>query len=370
MKTTKLSMAIALILSGAMATSVAFAKGKPTTGESGVNNLSFPLILSDNVGPAAFPADGIWKWATITNPSTQCIGETGVTPGTAVDPTSCATTAARSTSSRRRARSSSPATTKVWWLQKRTPEFLEGAERRPSTLDTPLVVSAVDIGDLLESSPSIATRQIRVEFNLLQSVPDRPRLGSYVADWTDYTGGLPLPAPCTVPDVAGESIGCFAAFGDERGRARHRAVRQRDAGQRLRSWSYGRAYRHSDPARPDHGAGWRHSGWRASQSARSCTRTARACSSRRSRDPVWNPAHRSVGRRQRPGGQHSRPTRPYAWTVETTSGGSIVYGYNWNAKTATTGTYRLTFVLDGNDTKGPICSRNWGRSSTRGEPNL
>jgi hypothetical protein len=41
--------------------------------------------------------------------------------------------------------------------------------------------------------------------------------------------------------------------------------------------------------------------------------------------------------------------------VEITSGGSIVYGYNWNAKTASTGTYRLTMVLDGNDYVGPRC---------------
>lgn len=44
------------------------------------------------------------------------------------------------------------------------------------------------------------------------------------------------------------------------------------------------------------------------------------------------------------------------WSVEITSGGSIVYGYNWNAKSAATGTYRLTFVLDGNDAEGPQCT--------------
>jgi hypothetical protein len=43
------------------------------------------------------------------------------------------------------------------------------------------------------------------------------------------------------------------------------------------------------------------------------------------------------------------------WSVEITSGGSIVYGYNWNAKTASTGTHRLTFILDGNDIVGPQC---------------
>ena len=48
MKTTKLSIAIALILSGAMATSVAFAKGKPTV-ELG-NNLSFAAKIVGGVG--------------------------------------------------------------------------------------------------------------------------------------------------------------------------------------------------------------------------------------------------------------------------------------------------------------------------------
>ncbi|MCK7502164.1 MAG: hypothetical protein MZW92_78820 [Comamonadaceae bacterium] len=50
------------------------------------------------------------------------------------------------------------------------------------------------------------------------------------------------------------------------------------------------------------------------------------------------------------------PVYTDALSVEITSGGSIVYGYNWNAKTASTGTYRLTFVLDGNDTEGPQCN--------------
>ena len=44
-----------------------------------------------------------------------------------------------------------------------------------------------------------------------------------------------------------------------------------------------------------------------------------------------------------------------AWTTEITSSGSIVYGYNWNAKTAATGLYRLTMALDGNDAEGPVC---------------
>lgn len=44
-----------------------------------------------------------------------------------------------------------------------------------------------------------------------------------------------------------------------------------------------------------------------------------------------------------------------AYSAEINSGGQLVYGYNWNAKTVATGTYRLTFVLDGNDDQGPKC---------------
>ncbi len=59
--------------------------GKPPT-EAGANNLSFPLILSENVGPAGFPADGAWRFAEITNPPNDplCIGEEGVASGTPV----------------------------------------------------------------------------------------------------------------------------------------------------------------------------------------------------------------------------------------------------------------------------------------------
>ena len=94
-----------------------------------------------------------------------------------------------------------------------------------------------------------------------------------------------------------------------------------------------------------------------SRSARSFTPAARACSSRRSaQTPTWD---ETTG--QWAGTGVAAPVvnlavYTNALSVEITSGGSIVYGYNWNAKTASTGTYRLTFVLDGNDAVGPVCN--------------
>ena len=72
--------------------------------------------------------------------------------------------------------------------------------------------------------------------------------------------------------------------------------------------------------------------------------------------PIWNP---STG--QWSGAGVATPVVNVAayndtYSAEINSGGGLVYGYNWNAKTASTGTYRLTFVLDGNDTTGPQCT--------------
>ena len=62
------------------------------------------------------------------------------------------------------------------------------------------------------------------------------------------------------------------------------------------------------------------------------------------------------------------PVYTNALSVEITSGGSIVYGYNWNAKTASTGIYRLTFVLDGNNAEGPQCNTPLGTKFEAGDP--
>lgn len=345
MKTTKLSMAIALILSGAMATSVAFAKGKPPTPEEGgVNNLSFPLILSDNVGFGALPADGTWRWAAITNPETECIGELGVTPGTPVAPTILCYYGRKVTVVPETGEIVFTGDPKVWWLQKRTQNFWKTLSVGHD-VSTPLVVSAVDIGDLLESSPSIATRQIRVEFNLLQSVdPADQELGQYVG----------LEKCVAPPTVAPYSIGCFAAFGmsgavpgtEQSGNE----MQGNDFGPG--TGTYPGTVTLLDPATvrlttPDVGG----------IEALVYTRCSRLLIQKIGAGVVaWD---KTTG--QWAGTTVSAPlvnlaAYTNAWSTEITSGGSIVYGYNWNAKTASTGLYRLTFVLDGNDTEGPQCN--------------
>ncbi|MCK7502165.1 MAG: hypothetical protein MZW92_78825 [Comamonadaceae bacterium] len=159
------------------------------------------MILSDNVGPAAFPADGVWRWATITDPGDAVrLGDQHRVAGPDHYPVLLRPQGHRRLGDRRGR------------VHRRT-EGLVAAEAHPEfwkalsvghDVTTPLVVSAVDVGDLLESSPQIATRQIRVEFNLLQSVAaSDTELGQYVG----------LDKCAAPPTVAPYSIGCFAAFG-------------------------------------------------------------------------------------------------------------------------------------------------------------
>jgi hypothetical protein len=349
------TLSAAALLGTALLSGDAFAKGKPPTpgGETGTNNLSFPVIFSENVAPAAFPADGAWRFAPIDDPVADCIGEEGVTPGTPVPPDYLCyygrhVTVVSETGEIRFDGDPCPSVDcKVWWLQKRTQNFWKTLSVGHD-VSTPLVVSAVDIGDLLESSPSIQARQIRVEFNLLQNVPeDDTELGGYVVtDWTN-----PVPSPCADPTTTGQSVGCFAAFGmsgavpgtEQSGNE----MQGNDFGPG--AGTYPGTQTLLDPATvrqttPDVGG----------IEALVYSRCARLLIQKIGVNPTWNP---NLGQWNDAGAPLVNiAAYTNAWSTEITSGGSIVYGYNWNAKTASTGTYRLTFVLDGNDTQGPVCS--------------
>lgn len=339
--------------------------GKPPGGETGVNNLSFPVILSDNVGPAAFPADGAWRWAPVTDPLTQCIGEEGVAAGTPVPPEYLCYYGGKVTVVSETGEIIIDPEKKVWWLQKRTQNFWKALSVGHDN-STPLVVSAVDLGDLLESTPTIATRQIRVEFNLLQSVPaGDPELGSYLADWTTYTGGLPLPAPCAVPTAAGQNMGCFAAFGMSGA-----VPGTEQSGNEMQGNDFGpgpdpdlltgtlTALNPSDVRKATLADGTT----TLPISALVYSHCARLVIQKVAGTPTWD---ETTGQWSGPGvGDPVVNVATYSttnpWSVEITSGGSIVYGYNWNAKSASTGNYRLTFVLDGNDAVGPQCTAALG----------
>jgi len=368
-----LAMALAaLLLSGATAAAQGRGGGGGGNGGGGgggggetdtaASNVSFPVILSDNVNPNGFPLDGAWRFAAIANPATDCVGEAGVTTGV-IDPTVLCYYGRHVTVVSETGQIVFDGVPKVWWLQKRTANFWK-ALSVGHDVQTTLAVSAVDLGDLLESTPSIATRQIRTEFNLLQNVsPLDPELGPYVVtDWS-----LPIPFPCVVPTLAGQNIGCFAAV------AMSGAVPGTEqSGNEAQGTDFGpntlpnpgtqtlvdptvvRAATLADgTAIPIHALVYSH--------------CARFVIQKIVPAAVWD---RTTG--QWSGSGVGTPVVNVAaydgsYSVEVNSGGGIVYGYNWNAKTVATGTYRLTFVLDGNDAEGPQCTTTL---ATRFDPSI
>jgi hypothetical protein len=239
--------------------------------------------------------------------------------------------------------------TKVWWLQKRTQNFWKTLSVGHD-VSTPLVVSAVDIGDLLESSPSIATRQIRVEFNLLQSVnPDDLELGLYVG----------LENCVAPPTTAPYSIGCFAAFGMSGA-----VPGTEQSGNEMQGNDFGPGPAPGlltgtltalDPSTV-RVATLADGTTTIPISALVYSRCARLLIQKIGTAPTWDETTGQWAGTGVAAPLVNLPVYTNALSVEITSGGSIVYGYNWNAKTASTGTYRLTFVLDGNDAEGPVCN--------------
>lgn len=326
--------------------------GKPPVTETAASNLSFPVILSDNAGPSAFPQDGAWRFATITDPVTECVGESGVTSGV-VDPTINCYYGRHVSVVAETGAIVFDGAPKVWWLQKRPANFWKAFSVGHQSADTKLAVSAVDIGDLLESTPTIATRQIRTEFNLLQNVtPTDPDFGQFVVqDWTTA-----IPAPCAIPGTSGQSIGCFAAV------AMSGAVPGTEqSGNEAQGTDFG------GNAQPNTGTqtlldpstvrtATDELGNAIPIQALVYSHCARLVIQKIAGSPVWDPL---TG--QWSGSGVGAPVVNVAsynntYSTEINSGGGIVYGYNWNAKTVPTGTYRLTFVLDGNDASGPQCS--------------
>ena len=213
-------------------------------------------------------------------------------------------------------------------------------------------MSAVDVGDLLESSPSISTRQIRTEFNMLQSVPSSdPELGQYVVtDWSS-----PVPSPCVVPTNAGQSDGCFAALamsGAVPGTEQTiNEAQGTDFGPGTGSYPGTRTFVDPTTVRPAMTA----TGTSIPINAIDYSACARLVIQKIDGTPAWD---RTTGQWTGAGvGSPVVNVSAYGGTysAEINSGGGLVYGYNWNAKTSATGTYRLTFVLDGNDLEGPQC---------------
>ena len=224
---------------------------------------------------------------------------------------------------------------KVWWLQERTQNRWQAFDPVHPSPATPLVVTAVDWGDLLESSPSLNARQIRTEMSLLMDAKTYPEFAPYVAYAFDSFGQCDLAA---TPD------GCFAAFkmsGAVPGTDQSiNEIQGTDFGPGLGTPPGTRTFIDPTTVKKDKVTG---NGYHAT---------------------VYSGCARLVIQRLLGTGVSWDSTKGYwvgdaatpvvniaaysgTYSAEINAGGSMLYGYNWNAKTAATGQYRLTFVLDG-----------------------
>ncbi len=332
---------------------------KPPTGEAAANNVSFPVIFSDGVGPASFPADGAWRFATITDPATQCVQEGNASA--TVDPSVFCYYGRHTTTISETGGITFDGAPKVWWLQQRSANFWKAFSY---AYQGTLAVSAVDVGDLLESSPSIATRQIRTEFNLLQDVRGDGELGGYLN--ADGTANL---AMCTIPSgTTGTSTNCLGALAMSGAVPGTQQSINETQGTDFGPGGDGAVavpgtLTFADPttvraAVPADGADVKVHAIVYARCARLLIQ--RVGETKATFDPATVAWDATKGMWAGPGVNAAAlvnlPAYTDAYAAEINSGGGLVYGYNWSASTATTGVYRLSFVLDGNDAVGPKCT--------------
>ncbi|MEZ4295018.1 MAG: hypothetical protein R3B70_08565 [Polyangiaceae bacterium] len=334
---------------------------QPPGGETAPNNLSYPVIFSDNARPpdwdTSVTSDPFtWLFATFPSPipnTDACLQESGVPVGTEV-PANLLCYYGRPTTTQSDGSlmfiGDEEMDKKVWWLQQRAANRWQAFNPTAADAGNPLVVvSAVDVGDLLESSMVIKAKQVRTEFVMYQDAaePGSP-FARYLPGGDDcldptsdptrcfvqhtMSGAVPFtqrsifetagsdygpgtgdqPGTGTLPASAKEVIGedgtTFFVDATVYSRCARLLIQKVAAPNQALTWIYG-----PDPTDPNKTVG------------------------------SWGP--RTLA--------NAPPIDIRAWddgySAEINAGGSLLYGYNWNTKNFAEGPgwYRLTFVLEG-----------------------
>ena len=188
---------------------------KPPPAEAASNNLSFPVIWPEGVyKPDFVPSPGVaWTFAEVLEDEvghyTQasggekvyCVGETDITPPEKIPPEVLCYygrfNAGIDEDTDEPVLTGDP---KVWWLQQRAQNRWQVYNTVDPDTATPVVVTGVDTGDLLESSIVIKAKVIRTEFTLFKNVDDD----------ADFAGALTPEAGGTCA-LGTPATNCFAA---------------------------------------------------------------------------------------------------------------------------------------------------------------
>jgi len=374
------------------------------------NNLSFPVIWSDGViMPGFVQSTEQWVFATVypsdgTTPvpytkldgstPVPCITETDITPPMTVD------TATQCYFGRKNLGDidedgepdfeGEPESKRVWWLQQRQPnnawQVFNAVDPKTSS---PVVVTGVDTGDLLESSTSIKAKQIRTEFTLLKRIAESTQLGSVTDE--DFADKLATAFgddnTCALEDnLTYAPNNCFAALNMSG------AVPGTDQSiAEIQGTDYGSGdvdgnnlpgemilidpqtikvvKNYFDPTKlvitaddPDPRIVPVEPAVGVDATVYSgCARLLIQKISGSISEIYWD----SVEHSWMPRSVINAPvidlrTWESTYTAEINAGGSVIYGYNWNTKNASegSGTYRLTFVLEGNTSNGGLCTNS------------
>lgn len=346
---------------------------KPPAGETAPNNLSYPVIFSDNARTPDWDTSvssdpTTWLFATfpdvIAN-TAACLQESGVPAGAEV-PADVLCYYGRPTETQDDGSlifiGDQATDKKVWWLQQRTANKWQVFN--PTAADagaTPMIVSAVDVGDLLESSLAIKAKQIRTEFVMYQNATETdspfgqflPDVGSacianYPADCLvqhTMSGAVPFtqrsifetagsdygpnsgdqPGTQTLPpsekQVTGEDLIQFPVHASVYSRCARLIIQKVVAPGQLLEWTY----------EPSGGS------WGPRSLVNSPVVDLRA----------WDDSY----------------------SAEINAGGLLLYGYNWNTKNFTEGAgwYRLTFLLEGDTSNGGLCTSPGGLNTAFGD---
>jgi hypothetical protein len=303
--------------------------GRPG-GESAGNNLSFPVIFSDGVVPGTY-LEVLKQFSPITGDvtlPTVCAQEDNTTVPL---PTDILCYYGRqnlgiSEETGERIWFGDP---KVWWLQERVQNKWQAHDPKdPNTAESlPVVVSAVDWGDLLESG-SLITRQIRTEFAMYKNVIDDAEYGDEVD--TRFGGTCDSssdPSLCFVAyEMSGAVPGTDQSINEIQGNSFGPGEGQQPGTQVT-----------LDPTLIKFG---NHA-------------TVYSACARFLIQPVTVPGTLSwstdAGQWITGAGEPIVEVSTYGgdYGAEVNAGGSMIYGYNWNATGIDPGRYRLTFVLDG-----------------------
>ena len=331
--------AVALAFGGS-----ALAKGPPPGGEGEGNRLSYPVILPENQAPTGFPSPLAWTFASIVNPVTECTLGAPPDPLPIPDDRLCYYDGVQ-----------------VWWLSQRAENFWKAFSVAPEAATGPVVVTALDTGDLLESSPRLTiSRRIRTEFTLYQDASLDDRFSSAIPTAFPVTFdpiSQTFDDPACVKPGQGVEVGCFAAFsmsGAVRGTEQSiNEIQGTDFGTNTMDGTIGYPTATGilldptlvKPAESDIGPIPVHATV-YSNCARLVIQKLRRTRPRWNPDTgVWDGARRPVVN-----------VATYAdlglggtYGAEINASGTVIYGYNWNASSDNMGPgiYRLTFVLDG-----------------------